>query len=301
MKRKSNDLRILVERALNKNMSYRTISELYGVGLRTITKWKKELANGSFYEQKQRAPKIHPATDAILNFIREKPLSSVYQIKCHLAHNNINISRSTVFRILKNNRLSYKKCHSKVQSPKATPEKIQEKKEQLKNVEKPIYALDETAICLVNYPYNGWAEIGQKLFYLQEKAFGVRTITMIMTISDVKIESYQLFTKAIDRYKMIEYLSSFPVLDGYLFMDNLRVHHNQLVKDTLTTKNLDPLYNLPYCPDLNPIENVFGIIKSHIRRDMIVGLDAIKEYLPTLIQHLNETLDFKAIFRHAFE
>lgn len=301
MRRKSNDLRDLVARALNNKMNYRKISELYGIGLGTITKWKKELTVGSFHEQKHRALKIHPATDTILTFIREKPLSSLYQIKCHLAHNAVNVSRSTISRILKKNRVSYKKCYHKVRNSIITVEKIQEKKAQLRSIIKPILSLDETAIYVTNYPHNGWSPIGTKCEYNHNKAPQTQAMTMIMTISDTKIESYQLFDQSINKERMLEYLDSFQNLDGYLLMDNLRIHHNQSIKDKIATKSLEPLYNLPYCPDLNPIENVFGIIKSHIRRDMIVGWDAIKAYLPILVQRLNETLDFKAIFRHAFE
>ena len=53
---------------------------------------------------------------------------------------------------------------------------------------------------------------------------------------------------------------------------------------------------MPYSPELNPIEEVFSVI----RKDMIVGLQSLLEYLPKLFEELNNTLDFSKFYKHAF-
>ena len=84
-------------------------------------------------------------------------------------------------------------------------------------------------------------------------------------------------------------------------MDNLRVHHNADVKNKIIEKGLEIKYNLPYSPELNPIEEVFSVIKRNIRHDCIHGLEALIEYMPRLIERLNNTLNFENFYRHAFE
>ena len=77
-------------------------------------------------------------------------------------------------------------------------------------------------------------------------------------------------------------------------------NRRKTVQEKIRSKGLEILYNLPYSPELNPIEEVFSVIKRRIRKDMIVGLPDLLEYLPKLIDELNKTLDFSKYFKHAF-
>lgn len=51
-----------------------------------------------------------------------------------------------------------------------------------------------------------------------------------------------------------------------LVMDNVRFHHSELIKSFLSVNNIQVLYLPAYSPDLNPIENVFSIIKARLDR-----------------------------------
>ena len=54
--------------------------------------------------------------------------------------------------------------------------------------------------------------------------------------------------------------------DVTLVMDNAPIHHAAIVRDCLNENGIRPFYQPPYSPDLNPIENVFGMIKARDRR-----------------------------------
>ena len=55
----------------------------------------------------------------------------------------------------------------------------------------------------------------------------------------------------------------------YLLMDNARIHHSRIVLDYIDTTNHQIIYNVPYCPEYNPIELVFSKFKSIIRKKII--------------------------------
>ena len=46
-----------------------------------------------------------------------------------------------------------------------------------------------------------------------------------------------------------------------LVMDNAPIHHAKCVVDNMERKGIKYMYLPPYSPDLNPIENVFGVLK----------------------------------------
>jgi transposase len=52
--------------------------------------------------------------------------------------------------------------------------------------------------------------------------------------------------------------------DTYFFMDNAAIHKSKITKNFLESLNI--IYNAPYSPDLNPIENLFGRVKKEFRR-----------------------------------
>ena len=44
------------------------------------------------------------------------------------------------------------------------------------------------------------------------------------------------------------------------------MHHSKLVKDACEKLEFELIFNLPYSPENNPIENVFSIVKNEYRR-----------------------------------
>ena len=57
-----------------------------------------------------------------------------------------------------------------------------------------------------------------------------------------------------------------------LFLDNCRVHHSKMVKQYLEERGVTTIFNIPYSPQLNPIEHVWGITKNNFRRQKLAAL-----------------------------
>lgn len=49
-------------------------------------------------------------------------------------------------------------------------------------------------------------------------------------------------------------------------MDNARIHHSKIYMKYMENSKHKILFNVPYCPEYNPIEMVFSKLKSIIRR-----------------------------------
>ncbi len=71
----------------------------------------------------------------------------------------------------------------------------------------------------------------------------------------------------------------------HLFLDNARYHHAKLVREWLSRPGCrSKLHFLPaYCPHLNPIERLWGVMQKHVTRN--------KSY-ETCTQFAEATLDF---------
>src|SRR5665647_3684568 len=54
---------------------------------------------------------------------------------------------------------------------------------------------------------------------------------------------------------------------NYKFLlDNARIHHSHIVRNYINTKNnINLVFNIPYTPETNPIENIFSVAKNNIK------------------------------------
>lgn len=73
-----------------------------------------------------------------------------------------------------------------------------------------------------------------------------------------------------------------------IVLDNAPVHHGGRIAEICANAQVLLIYLPPYSPDLNPIEKVFSVLKSHLKRyHILTGTSAdpglIKDFLPTFI------------------
>lgn len=85
--------------------------------------------------------------------------------------------------------------------------------------------------------------------------------------------------------KSVRYLKN-----KYLLMDNVRFHKTNKVSEFLKNNNITPLFISLYSPQFDPIENVFSLLKSFIKKDNINN--------DNVIQNLNNSI--KKIKKYKF-
>lgn len=99
-----------------------------------------------------------------------------------------------------------------------------------------------------------------------------------------------------------ELAEQFPQLQtgrACLVMDNARIHHARQAREYLEDNRINHIYLPPYSPDLNPIENVFSVLKKRYRG---LGVPTTRPQMltqnRTAIDGLNEDMDLMPYYGH---
>ena len=102
---------------------------------------------------------------------------------------------------------------------------------------------------------------------------GASNISFIGAIRLIGMNALYPYDGPVDGLRFLSFLDShlLPVLKpgDVLVMDNLRVHHIPEVKAKMAHAQVRLLYLPPYSPELNPIEEIWSLIKRAFR-----GLEA---------------------------
>ena len=91
-----------------------------------------------------------------------------------------------------------------------------------------------------------------------------------MAITNNKVVAYDIIKGSLNGESYAEFLEEklIPEFNRpmHFLMDNVPFHKTQIVTNLITEHEHTPLYSVPYVPELNPIENIFSIIKGKVRR-----------------------------------
>jgi transposase len=84
------------------------------------------------------------------------------------------------------------------------------------------------------------------------------------------LEGYLIKAKSINSNSFIEFLEILlqnnNPLSTVLFMDNCSVHHSKKVTEFCKLLGLQTIFNVPYCPQYNPIERFWAVAKNSYKR-----------------------------------
>lgn len=165
-----------------------------------------------------------------------------------------------------------------------------------------IIFVDETGIQFNSVPTYGWGKRGVRL--------GVRTkprsrnYTLMTAITDLKVLGCQMIRGSMKSNDYMGFL--YTLLKHYefdksskeliIFADNARVHHAKVIKDEFKQK-LTLLFNAPYSPMMNPIEDFFSKFKktiiSQIPSNELSLVQCVRNALNTF-----QEKDLKGYIRH---
>jgi len=94
--------------------------------------------------------------------------------------------------------------------------------------------------------------------------------------------------------------------EGYLIMDNVKVHHaNQAckklglssIRELLASRNIKPLYLPPYTPEMNPVEYCFNIIRQQVEKSKPQTFEELDLAVDKIMDMLDEK-DIRKFFAH---
>ena len=108
-----------------------------------------------------------------------------------------------------------------------------------------------------------------------------------MAVSCFGVESFRVFQGSCNGQILSEFVREelnphFEGRPSFLILDNVRFHHSNVVRQSLR-EELELKFLPAYSPQLNPIEQIFSLIKYYYKRQKVRRLEDI---IPTVIQSI---------------
>ena len=88
--------------------------------------------------------------------------------------------------------------------------------------------------------------------------------------------------------------------DNLLILDNARFHKSKDVINNITKSKNKIIYSLPYNPNLNPIENLFSQLKSHVKNKSPDNFEELKKTIDNIIKYKITKDHLKNYFNYLF-
>ena len=132
------------------------------------------------------------------------------------------------------------------------------------NQGKQFIFLDETHLSDKYLPPYSYGKLGEKVTFEFSKK--IQSLHLLAAISENKLLGFRIFSEPITTKNyggfIIDLLNNNKEIKNNLhnyafFMDKSKIHTAQILKPFYRCLNV--IYNAPYSPSLNPIEEVFGI------------------------------------------
>lgn len=179
-----------------------------------------------------------------------------------------------------------------------------------------LFFLDETGFNLHVNPTYGWAPANQNAVITVPNNRG-RNLSVIAVACNAGMVSYELMHGSYNTDLLYTFLNEvfYPRIpedrlgnlliylgNVVLVMDNARFHHSQIVRNWAAEKGIRLEYLPPYSPHLNPIEEIFALVKATYR-----GVRPRPQSIDEMVAAINETLgnlvsnDFSNYWRHMRE
>ena len=187
----------------------------------------------------------------------------------------IKLSEPSISKILRRFKIRRKRVRRVVVKNSNYLRQLKERRRRfLENIQKfdenIIISIDETGFHKQMGPKYGYCESSSRLIKPTSSQRHPNH-TVLAAVSNKKIIAYQIMKGSCNKRRYVAFLknSLIPKLAGnkyVLLADNLSYHHSKIVKNLVENSNGKCFYTPPYSPDNNPIENVFSVIKSKVRK-----------------------------------
>lgn len=135
-----------------------------------------------------------------------------------------------------------------------------------------ILALDESGFLLNLAPRYGYAHQGRRV---KSRKPGIRgdnhtLILLVQNVAKQGVIHHKVIKKGMKTQDFYDFLKEVKLPtdeEYYLLLDNLAVHRSEKIKELLKNKNIVPIYLPSYSPNLNPVEEMFNVVKGYVKRD----------------------------------
>lgn len=260
------------------------VSELFGPRVRTIRRWYalfllKGIVNTK--NERKKKPRWPPEVyESVKSYVQHHPTFYIEELRDYIILNFptlTTISTATICRALHFDLKLSRKVLSKA-AREAVPAEIQVFKEKLL----PLYSFAEQLVFIDEtskdgrhaYRRYGWSKVNTKAIVRLPFSRGKRL--SIMAALDVSgffgweaTEGTFTRGKFHDAFvaKVIPHLNPWPLPRSIVILDNAKIHAYPELQAAVHACGARLLFLPPYCPQLNPIEPCFGLLKRWIQKN----------------------------------
>lgn len=233
-----------------------------------------------------------------LNLIRRRLLQEFNDIET--------ISLGTIGKALHNEGFTYKKVSPQVENRNFPDTKSKRKIAGSQLVyclaqKKQIIFVDETSIKMNVGPEYGWGEKGKRICQRVKKE--KLSYTVIAAITDSAVLGCQILKGGTKSEDYTGFLCSLINAYGYkqssteivVFADNASIHHSYFVRSVLGNQ-ITFLFNAPYSPMLNPIEEFFSKFKALVKKEICTNEKQLLQAIQNALQAFTAK-DFRGYIR----
>jgi hypothetical protein len=167
----------------------------------------------------------------------------------------------------------------------------------------PIVAVDECGFDSRMIPLKGYSRTGHRLRIADNRSNHWKRKNVIMSISTSGQWDCSIHDRPINTLTFSQFIEQSEYPPGTVWiMDNVSFHKSAAVRQCMSQKGYQVIFIPPYCPDANPIENIFGVIKNNFRGQWVHRGDVFENILFDVIQVTMQSFgSFDGVFRHAVE
>ena len=297
--------------------SVKVISENVGLACSTVHKLLRELREGKHdygdfvvYRpvKKGRKPVItEELCERVKEILTSSPTETIDSAKERLHNEGVDVSRSTVYRMAQSQHISHQMIVPKpaaVFTRRITQQRFDYATRVNDKPDQELWFLDESGFNLHVAPLRCWSVVGVTPVEAVPVNRG-KNVSLLMLIAPDGIVFYETKQGAFNGSDFVLFLEALAARfrevrngDVCLVMDNARIHHAVCAREFMVENGINHLYLPPYSPDLNPIENVFGTLKTRFRkRGVVRSRNALERRIQDVIDGMNLDMDIHPYYR----
>jgi len=220
---------------------------------------------------------------------------------------NITISETSIYNILKKNKITYKKI-----KVKTNPYTDDEQKERLINTKyiidnldiNNIISYDEISAVTNETPKYGWSKKGSEcILKNKNKSIYGERYTIGMAVDTKNIVGFKIVKKGLKTDDFIDFMQKLknkdPENKKSYFIDNASIHHSKKFFSLTRENKMHILFNAPYNSEKNPIEYFFSLLRKEIERNVFNNIEELTLLVNNFKNKINNNC-LENIFKHAF-
>ena len=116
------------------------------------------------------------------------------------------------------------------------------------------------------------------------------------------MEHYKIIKNSSDSKIFTNFINELKCKTGNekinILLDNARIHHLKYLRNNVNN-DINFIYNIPYTPEFNPIEQMFSKLKYLLRKSILTNKNTLN-YITSSLEKINSN-DLNGYFRNSFK